>query len=229
MPSPVNPQTLNRYAYTLNNPLKHTDPTGHSAKAAGGDKPWWVPDAFGIRVELSVAPLSFVGDALTAATSETVVGAAAIWVATHIAVDVNYDMVFSLYDQETGELGFPRLSEIQDRIDVFQTKGGQFATEGGGVSIGGLALYNVKNNDVLEGMQFEIAGTTKTPIGLEVGAFTDLSQSSLPLCFYGGVGFGAEVTPLSATIGKSENITDRFWNFLDRLSNAYQRLSDQPQ
>ena len=128
VPSPTNPQTLNRYAYTLNNPLKHTDPTGHSAKATEGDKPWWVPDAFGIRFELSIAPLSFIGDALTAATSETVVGAAAIWVVTHVAIDVNYDMVFSLYDQETGELGFPRLSEIQDRIDVFQTKGGQFAT-----------------------------------------------------------------------------------------------------
>jgi len=27
----VNPQTLNRYAYTLNNPLKYVDPTGHDA------------------------------------------------------------------------------------------------------------------------------------------------------------------------------------------------------
>jgi RHS repeat-associated protein len=29
VPEPGNPQTLNRYAYTLNNPLKYTDPTGH--------------------------------------------------------------------------------------------------------------------------------------------------------------------------------------------------------
>ncbi|HOT93451.1 MAG TPA: RHS repeat-associated core domain-containing protein [Anaerolineae bacterium] len=29
VPSPVNPQTLNRYAYTLNNPVKYTDPSGH--------------------------------------------------------------------------------------------------------------------------------------------------------------------------------------------------------
>jgi len=29
VPSPANPQTLNRYAYTLNNPVKYTDPSGH--------------------------------------------------------------------------------------------------------------------------------------------------------------------------------------------------------
>ena len=29
IPDPANPQSLNRYAYTLNNPLRYTDPTGH--------------------------------------------------------------------------------------------------------------------------------------------------------------------------------------------------------
>ena len=29
VPSPGNPQSLNRYAYTLNNPLKYIDPSGH--------------------------------------------------------------------------------------------------------------------------------------------------------------------------------------------------------
>ncbi|MES4787540.1 MAG: hypothetical protein C4294_19070 [Nitrospiraceae bacterium] len=29
VPDPANPQSLNRYAYTLNNPLRYTDPTGH--------------------------------------------------------------------------------------------------------------------------------------------------------------------------------------------------------
>jgi RHS repeat-associated protein len=30
VPEPGNPQSLNRYSYTINNPLKYTDPTGHA-------------------------------------------------------------------------------------------------------------------------------------------------------------------------------------------------------
>lgn len=33
-----NPQSLNRYAYTLNNPVKYTDPTGHMQICADGDQ-----------------------------------------------------------------------------------------------------------------------------------------------------------------------------------------------
>ncbi len=29
VPSPYNPQSLNRYSYTLNNPVRYTDPSGH--------------------------------------------------------------------------------------------------------------------------------------------------------------------------------------------------------
>ena len=32
VPDPTNPQSLNRYSYVLNNPLKYTDPTGHFLK-----------------------------------------------------------------------------------------------------------------------------------------------------------------------------------------------------
>ncbi|WP_406656530.1 RHS repeat-associated core domain-containing protein [Methanolobus sp. ZRKC2] len=34
LPDPYNPQYLNRYAYTLNNPVKYTDPSGHAIQAA---------------------------------------------------------------------------------------------------------------------------------------------------------------------------------------------------
>ncbi|MCB8989634.1 MAG: hypothetical protein H6665_03365, partial [Ardenticatenaceae bacterium] len=29
VPDPSNPQSFNRYSYTINNPLKYTDPSGH--------------------------------------------------------------------------------------------------------------------------------------------------------------------------------------------------------
>ena len=35
VPSPGDPQALNRYAYVQNNPLKYTDPTGHALWAGG--------------------------------------------------------------------------------------------------------------------------------------------------------------------------------------------------
>ena len=42
--NPTNPQSLNRYSYTHNNPLKYTDPTGHQPNADGpGPVPWPIP------------------------------------------------------------------------------------------------------------------------------------------------------------------------------------------
>jgi RHS repeat-associated protein len=36
VPNPGNPQSLNRYSYGLNNPVKYTDPTGHDVVVIGG-------------------------------------------------------------------------------------------------------------------------------------------------------------------------------------------------
>jgi RHS repeat-associated protein len=45
VPNPANPQSLNRYSYVLNNPLRYTDPTGYSEEGAAlfGCDPceWW--------------------------------------------------------------------------------------------------------------------------------------------------------------------------------------------
>jgi RHS repeat-associated protein len=56
VPNPANPQSLNRYSYVLNNPLKYTDPTGHenfftglggALKAAFSNPQTWATLAIG--------------------------------------------------------------------------------------------------------------------------------------------------------------------------------------
>jgi RHS repeat-associated protein len=48
VPEPNNPQSLNRYAYGLNNPVKYIDPSGHAAicgtTAEGCERSWFQPN-----------------------------------------------------------------------------------------------------------------------------------------------------------------------------------------
>ncbi len=44
VPDPGNPQSLNRYAYTLNNPLRYQDPTGHFVFEEEPDDRWIYSD-----------------------------------------------------------------------------------------------------------------------------------------------------------------------------------------
>jgi RHS repeat-associated protein len=45
VPEPGNPQSLNRYAYTLNNPVRYTDPTGHWAFEQTPEDQFFIPAA----------------------------------------------------------------------------------------------------------------------------------------------------------------------------------------
>lgn len=55
VPNPLNPQSLNRFAYVLNNPLKYTDPTGHYECWDEGCSPG-DPEGDGQEDETSAAP-----------------------------------------------------------------------------------------------------------------------------------------------------------------------------
>jgi hypothetical protein len=67
IPDPYNPQTLNRYAYTENNPLKYTDPSGHIAYAVDSFV------ALSIITLGAIAGLSVIDDPLYAPSPEPVI------------------------------------------------------------------------------------------------------------------------------------------------------------
>jgi RHS repeat-associated protein len=54
VPDPANPQSLNRFAYVLNNPLKYVDPTGHIERGQEKDAGYIVEDLshFGLTIEI---------------------------------------------------------------------------------------------------------------------------------------------------------------------------------
>ena len=56
VPQPGNPQSLNRYAYAANNPLRYTDPTGHVNREDEGGG-----GAIGVIPGASVSPRTWVG------------------------------------------------------------------------------------------------------------------------------------------------------------------------
>ena len=53
VPEPVKPQSLNRYAYTFNNPLVYTDPDGHD--------PWWLQEPWYDKPDQNLAPVDSFG------------------------------------------------------------------------------------------------------------------------------------------------------------------------
>jgi hypothetical protein len=70
VPNLFNPQSWNRYAYCLNNPLIYTDPTGHEAGIGFGSMTGYLSDtglgdySFGIRdvcTLVSIGLTAFIG------------------------------------------------------------------------------------------------------------------------------------------------------------------------
>ncbi len=85
VPQSGNPQALNRYSYTLNNPLKYTDPTGHF---------WWIAAgaavgaavAYGAQVVGNLHQGMDLGAALTTNIDGTAIVAGALIGATTVAM-----------------------------------------------------------------------------------------------------------------------------------------------
>jgi len=73
VPNPANPQSLNRYAYVLNNPLRYTDPTGHSNQCAvAGEGCLTLPGAFPFAQNPEVVDLGKVIAGLLVSLSDIV-------------------------------------------------------------------------------------------------------------------------------------------------------------
>ena len=56
LPDVYDPQQLNRYAYTRNNPLKYTDPTGNAIELLGISLAYWAWGALGLGALWSATP-----------------------------------------------------------------------------------------------------------------------------------------------------------------------------
>lgn len=64
VPDPNNPQSLNRYSYTRNNPVKYTDPTGHWEEEGGGGDNGYCNDVGKCPNDSSaLTPLSYANNA----------------------------------------------------------------------------------------------------------------------------------------------------------------------
>ena len=96
VPDPTNPQSLNRYSYCLNNPLKYIDPTGHDG-VGEGTLPQWVTQIpggvivgaiiiFGLMVDQKTGWLSsawnYLGSVFSGSSSMEV-EAMRVWIEDH--------------------------------------------------------------------------------------------------------------------------------------------------
>jgi RHS repeat-associated protein len=91
VPNPANPQTLNRYAYCLNNPLKYTDPSGHMT----------FDEYYSGMMMYGVAPAETMRDTPATSTSTTII-LTTITSADYTDGGVTYYNSAKIPDMETG-------------------------------------------------------------------------------------------------------------------------------
>ena len=225
MPSPANPQSLNRYSYNYNNPLRYIDPTGHKPRppeSEGNPESNLLPDAIGFRFEGTVAPLSFFGDltglaSIAEPTPFTEPLAALLWLLSKAAVDVNLDFVY-----------IPKASDPTDLLNVFVTISGGGLTEGGSVSGGPLFFWGLEESGQLTGPNLEIGATAVAGCGgveLALGYSPPMKENEkgvTSLYVSPGLNAGAEVSGY-AQVGHGFNITKPLLSILERWSQNFRK------
>ena len=104
------------------------------------------------------------------------------------------------------------------QFNISAAPGGQVATVGWGASTGPLFVFNLPENEALEGWGWRVGGTVYEEAGMEVEVFGPLSpeEEENPLGVYVGVGIGTE---FSGYVGGAYafDITEKFMGLLENI------------
>ncbi len=225
IPDPANPQSLNRYAYNYNNPLRYIDPTGHEPQppeSEGSSDSNLRPDAYGFRFEGTVALFSILGDltglaSIAEPTPFTEPLAALLWLLSKAAVDVNIDFVY-----------IPKASDLTDLLNMFVTISGGGLTEGGSVSGGPLFFWGLEESSQLTGPNLEIGATAVAGCGgveLALGYSPPMEENEkgvTSLYVSPGLNAGAEVSGY-VQVGYGWNITKPLFGLFERWSQHFRK------
>ena len=224
VPDPMNPQSLNRYSYVNNNPLRYTDPTGYCGFRSWGD----VGDCFSDAARCAWNGLNCVTDPLAdlartagnAAAYAWMMGsdvvaqhaAAAMWVARG-ALALG-SAALDVVQEQAGNAADAIAAAPSTAVDVARTPAGAaaFCAVGGPLGCGLVAAANADRVasfaarfatlDCL-GLALDVAGTValaaaRTGIGVPVAAGLFATSAGIDAYqhdLYGvAAGSGAEVT-----------------------------------
>jgi RHS repeat-associated protein len=180
---PANPQSLNRYAYVIGNPLRYTDPTGHAhwAGTDGNDFGWYVaPPGYEFTPEQLVYINKRVGGFERWMSQqwvwEKIPSSVGVYGSGGDGLSIIAGFQFSkgsawVFNWRSGELTHARSASVCAKLATPEIVGG-------GVSIGILAGYGYPNNDMLEGYSFEASGSVQADaigrLGFERGRSKEL-------------------------------------------------------
>ncbi|HNT78272.1 MAG TPA: RHS repeat-associated core domain-containing protein [Anaerolineae bacterium] len=196
VPNPANPQSLNRYAYALNNPLRYIDPSGHKP-IEETDKQTSAPppkkhslDAVGIRLDFTIGAV--------------------------VAFDINIEIIMKLPDEVRFENG--RLYAPGIETDIFVSPGGQILTGGSGITVGPIGIWDLPSLTEYPGWNHSAGGTViwQGGPGVDINgslAMQDNSEGTRTKVGYIGAGLGWE---LAAYYGVS---------YTANIQDGYEQLS----